>query len=58
MKLFLIIFSFSVFFLPFSYSQTIDTKKLDSLFDVLQTRGLATGSVAMKRLEEQWKQNQ
>ncbi len=41
---------YSFFFsYPFSgsYSQTIDTKKLDSLFDVLQNRGLATGSVAI-----------
>lgn len=47
MKLFLIIFSFSVFSFPASYSQTIDAKKLDSLFDMLQNRGLATGSVAI-----------
>src|ERR1044072_7987239 len=30
-----------------SYSQSLNVKKLDSLFDVLQTRHLATGSVAV-----------
>ena len=42
-----LLFSLSVFFLAKSYSQLPDVKKLDSLFDVLQTRHLATGSVAI-----------
>ncbi|HLK27938.1 MAG TPA: serine hydrolase domain-containing protein [Puia sp.] len=47
MKFFLVVFSLSVFVSAASYSQSIDTKKLDSLFDMLQNRGLATGSVAI-----------
>lgn len=47
MRLVLIVLSFSVFFIPASYSQTIDTRKLDSLFDMLQSRELATGSAAI-----------
>lgn len=47
MKLFLLITSFTLFFLPTSYAQTINSKKLDSLFEMLQQRGLATGSVAI-----------
>lgn len=39
--------SFSLLFLSKSYSQSPDVKKLDSLFDMLQTRHLATGSVAI-----------
>src|SRR5688572_9128621 len=46
MKSFLIAFFFSVFLISASYSQKINTKKLDSLFERLQHRGLATGSVA------------
>lgn len=39
---------FSLTGLSFSASsQTINTKKLDSLFDMLQTRKLATGSIAI-----------
>lgn len=30
-----------------SFAQSLNTKKLDSLFDILQNRGLATGSVAI-----------
>jgi D-alanyl-D-alanine carboxypeptidase len=47
MKLFLLIISLTLYFLPTSYAQTINSKKLDSLFDMLQQRGLATGSVAI-----------
>src|SRR5687768_4058180 len=47
MKSSLIVFSLSVFFISVSYSQTIETKKIDSLFDMLQNRGLATGSMAI-----------
>jgi D-alanyl-D-alanine carboxypeptidase len=47
MKLFLIVLSLSTFTLSTSYSQTLNVKKLDSLFDVLQYRGLAPGSVAI-----------
>jgi len=46
MKSFLIVFLLSTFFSA-SFSQSIDTKKLDSLFDILQNRELATGSVAI-----------
>jgi D-alanyl-D-alanine carboxypeptidase len=45
MKLFLLCISLTLFFLPNSYSQ--NSKKLDSLFDMLQNRGLATGSIAL-----------
>ncbi len=47
MKSFLIAFLVSTFFISTSCSQTIETKKLDSLFDMLQNRGLATGSIAI-----------
>lgn len=47
MKLFLIVFSLSVFFASVSHAQAIDTNKLNSLFDTLQNRGLATGGVAI-----------
>ena len=47
MKSLLPVLSFSVFFIPASYSQTIDTKKLDSLFDMLRSREMATGSAAI-----------
>jgi CubicO group peptidase (beta-lactamase class C family) len=47
MKLFLIAFSLSISVFSASYSQTIDTKKLDSLFNMLQNRELANGSVAI-----------
>jgi len=47
MKSFLIAFLLSTVFISASYSQTNETKKLDSLFDILQNRGLATGSVAI-----------
>lgn len=36
-----------LFFLSASYSQTLNVKKLDSLFNTLQNRHLATGSVAI-----------
>lgn len=42
-----LLFFLFVSFLSASYSQSPDVKKLDSLFDVLQTRHLATGSVAI-----------
>lgn len=47
MKTFFIVFFLSTFFLSGCYSQTIDIKKLDSLFEILQNRGLATGSIAI-----------
>jgi CubicO group peptidase (beta-lactamase class C family) len=47
MKLFLIAFSLSISVFSTSYSQTINTKKLDSLFNMLQNRELANGSVAI-----------
>lgn len=47
MKSFLIAFLLSTFFISASYSQTVETTKLDSLFDILQNRGLATGGVAI-----------
>ena len=47
MKSFFTVLSFFVLFLTSSYSQTFNVKKLDSLFDVLQNRGLATGSIAV-----------
>lgn len=37
----------SLFFLSASYSQSLNVKKLDSLFNSLQSRHLATGSVAI-----------
>ncbi len=47
MKSFFTVLAFSVLFLSFSYSQTFNEKKIDSLFDMLQNRGLATGSIAV-----------
>ena len=47
MKLFLFDFFLFIAIFSTSYSQTIDTKKLDSLFDILRNRELATGSVAI-----------
>lgn len=47
MKSLLIAFSILISSFSASYAQTIDTQKLDSLFDMLQVRGLATGSVAV-----------
>jgi CubicO group peptidase (beta-lactamase class C family) len=47
MKKLFIVFSFSILVFFTSSSQSLNTKKLDSLFDMLQTRGLATGSVAI-----------
>jgi D-alanyl-D-alanine carboxypeptidase len=44
------VFPGPLFFLVFSsacFSQSLDAKKLDSLFDMLQRRGLANGSVAI-----------
>jgi D-alanyl-D-alanine carboxypeptidase len=38
---------FSLFFLSASYSQTLNVKKPDSLFNTLQNHHLATGSVAI-----------
>lgn len=40
-------FFLSITFYSFTYSQSLNVKKLDSLFDVLQNRHLATGSVAI-----------
>jgi CubicO group peptidase (beta-lactamase class C family) len=42
-----IIFSLSVFFFCTSNAQKLNVKKLDSLFNMLQEHGLATGSVAI-----------
>lgn len=47
LKPFSLLFSFTVLFLSASYEQSLNVKKLDSLFTVLQTRQLATGSVAI-----------
>jgi D-alanyl-D-alanine carboxypeptidase len=47
MKLFFLTIALTLCFLPNSYSQTLNSKKLDSLFNMLQKRGLATGSVAI-----------
>ncbi|MCC6286498.1 MAG: hypothetical protein IT249_01305 [Chitinophagaceae bacterium] len=47
MKIFFIVFSISILSSFASFSQSLNTKKLDSLFDMLQNRGLATGSVAI-----------
>jgi CubicO group peptidase (beta-lactamase class C family) len=47
MKKIFIIFLLSIFLFFTSYAQTLNVKKIDSLFDILQSRGLATGSVAI-----------
>jgi D-alanyl-D-alanine carboxypeptidase len=47
MKSFFTTMLFSVVFLTSSYSQTLNVIKIDSLFDLLQNRGLASGSVAV-----------
>ena len=47
MKIPVIVLSLSIVFFSNSYSQTLNTKKLDSLFDMLQNRELANGSVAI-----------
>jgi D-alanyl-D-alanine carboxypeptidase len=47
MKIVIIVFSLSIIFFSNSYSQTLNTKKLDSLFNMLQNRELANGSVAI-----------
>jgi len=47
MKIFIIVFSLPIFFFSNSYSQIINIKKLDSLFNTLQSRDLANGSVAI-----------
>jgi len=47
MKLFLLAVSLTLCFLPDSYSQTINDKKLDSLFNMQQQHRLANGSVAV-----------
>lgn len=47
MKISIIVFALSIFFFSNSFSQTLDTKKLDSLFNTLQNRELANGSVAI-----------
>lgn len=47
MKISIIIFPLSIFLFSNSYSQTLNVKKLDSLFNTLQNRGLANGSVAI-----------
>lgn len=47
MKHLFLIFYLSIHLFSTSFSQAINTKKLDSLFDMLQNRGLATGSVAI-----------
>lgn len=47
MKFFFTVFSLSVFVFTSSYSQTLNVKKLDSLFDLLNNRGLASGSLAI-----------
>jgi D-alanyl-D-alanine carboxypeptidase len=47
MKLCFLLSLLSLFLLATAYPQTPDTKKLDSLFTMLQQRGLATGSVAI-----------
>ncbi|THU33468.1 beta-lactamase family protein [Niastella caeni] len=47
MKSFFLTLSLAAFLLSPSFSQTCNTKKLDSLFDMLQNRGLATGSIAI-----------
>lgn len=46
-KVLALLFSLALLFLSRSYSQSPDVKKLDSLFAVLQSRQLATGSVAI-----------
>ncbi|NII26931.1 beta-lactamase family protein [Pseudoflavitalea sp. X16] len=43
----LVILSLALFLFPVAYAQKLNTKRLDSLFDMLQNRGLATGSVAI-----------
>lgn len=47
MKKVFFFFLFSILFFFTSFPQFLNTKKLDSLFDVLQNHGLATGSVAV-----------
>lgn len=47
MKLFVIAFSLSIFFVSASCQEKIDKIKLNELFNELQNRGLATGSVAI-----------
>lgn len=47
MKISIIIFPLSIFFFSDCFSQTLNIKKLDSLFDTLQNRGLANGGVAI-----------
>lgn len=47
MKISIIIFPLSIFFFSDCFSQTLNIKKLDSLFNTLQNRGLANGSVAI-----------
>jgi CubicO group peptidase (beta-lactamase class C family) len=47
MKPLLAVLLFSVFFFSTACSQTPHLKKLDSLFDLLQNRGLANGSLAV-----------
>jgi len=46
MKAFVILF-FSIFILTTTHAQTLNVNKLDSLFDVLQNRGLASGSLSI-----------
>jgi len=46
-QMLILLFSLSIFSLSTSYSQSLNIKKLDSLFEVLQNRNLATGSVAI-----------
>ena len=47
MKIPVIVLSLSIVFFSNSYSQTLNTIKLDSLFEMLQNRELANGSVAI-----------
>ncbi len=47
MKPFFVILIALIFLLRSSYAQTINVKKLDSLFDMLQNHELATGSIAI-----------
>ncbi|OQP64690.1 hypothetical protein A3860_18180 [Niastella vici] len=47
MKLFFLTISFTLALLSTSYPQALNTKKLDSLFNMLQRHGLANGSVAV-----------
>ncbi len=47
MKILIIVFSLSIIGFSNCYSQTLNTKKLDSLFNTLQNRELANGSVAI-----------